>query len=81
METQKTLSDLKRSGKPQKKWDVRSQLEKWDVKLQKMKKPQISEATLVRLLWRTGSNIRQRYSNWETSWIGYERGSEVGKGE
>ena len=27
------------------------------------------------------SKIRPRYSNWETSWIGYERGSEVGKGE
>jgi len=30
---------------------------------------------------RPGSRIRPRYSNWETSWIGYERGSEVGKGE
>jgi len=27
------------------------------------------------------SKIRQRYSNWGTSWIGCERGSEIGKGE
>jgi len=27
------------------------------------------------------SRIRPRYSNWETLWIGYGRGSEVGKGE
>jgi len=66
-----------------KKWDVRSQNKsaKWDVKSQKMKKPQISEATLVRLLWQSGSKIRPRYSNWKTSWIGYGQGSEVGKGE
>jgi len=28
-----------------------------------------------------GSKIRPRYSNWKTLWIGYERGSEVGKSE
>ena len=38
-------------------------------------------STVARCIVSLGSKIRPLYSNWETSWIGYERGSEVGKGE
>ena len=38
-------------------------------------------STVARCIVSLGSKIRPRYSNWETSRIGYERGSEVGKGE
>ena len=36
---------------------------------------------VARCIVSLGSKIRPRYSNWETSRIGYERGSEVAKGE
>ena len=38
-------------------------------------------ATVARWIVSSGSKIRPRFSNWETAWIGYEQGSEVGKGE
>jgi len=40
-------------------------------------------STVARYIVSSGSKIRPRYSNWETSWIVYERGVklEVGKGE
>ena len=38
-------------------------------------------STVARCIVSLGSNIRPRYSNLETSRIGYERGSEVGKPE
>jgi len=39
------------------------------------------DSTVVRCIMSLGSKIRPGYSNWKTSWIGYEWGSEVGKGE
>jgi len=36
---------------------------------------------MARCMVSLGSKIRPRYSNWKTSWIGYEQGSGVGKGE
>jgi len=38
-------------------------------------------STVARFIVSLGPKIRPRYSNRETSRIGYERGSEVGKGE
>jgi len=35
-------------------------------------------STVARCMVSLGSKIRPRYSNWETSRIGYEQGSEVG---
>jgi len=37
-------------------------------------------STVARCMVSLESKIRPRYSNWKTSWIGYERGSEVEKG-
>ena len=38
-------------------------------------------STVARCIVSLGSKISPRYSNWETSRIGYEQVSEVGKGD